>query len=383
MAKPLTFGPSGALTSRPFLVVTSTRQPAFTAPYICYYLLMSKLLKAYQALVKQGGVQEDPQQLEVINTLDHIGHALAHPRKRRWFRKAEPIKGLYMWGSVGIGKTFLMDLFYQEVVCEKKMRIHFHAFMRQVQQRLFELQGAADPLITVAEEIANKAKLLCLDEFIVDDISNAMILYQLLEALLQFEVVIITSANTEPDRLYEGGLQRERFLPAIELIKKNFTVIHLTTRQDYRREFLEKEGTYYTPIDAHTDQLIAQSFSILAKGEVQKNTQITVQSRTMEVLGLAEELAWFEFNVLCVEKRSQNDYLELSQRFKTILIAKVPLISETDIIRRFILLVDVFYDAKVKLIIQAQALPENLYSGERWQKDYKRTMSRLAEMRGW
>jgi len=306
-----------------------------------------------------------------------LGRLLGRPRQ------PAQIRGLYFWGGVGRGKTYLMDIFFHCLPGERKLRMHFHRFMQRVHRGLYANRGEKNPLRLVAGEISAQADVLCFDEFFVTDIGDAMILGNLLEALFENGTVLVTTSNIEPARLYERGLQRQKFLPAIALLEKHTRVLNVDGGTDYRLRTLESAEIYYTPLGEPADSAMLACFDSLAGG------MATIEHETLEILGRdirirrwSEGIAWFEFDDLCDGPRSAADYIEISQLFHTVLISNVPVFDLTrdDRARRFISMVDEFYDQQVKLILSAAAPLEGLYQGEELNFPFERTCSRLLEM---
>ena len=293
-----------------------------------------------------------------------------------------PVRGLYLWGGVGRGKTYLVDAFFDALPFEDKKRLHFHRFMYKVHGELKTLQGQQDPLKIVADRFAAQARILCLDEFIVTDITDAMLLSGLLDALFERGVTLVTTSNIEPDDLYRDGLQRARFLPAIELIKTHLEVFHLDEGTDYRLRYLERAEIYHTPLDAAAETVLNDSFEHIAPEPGQHRVTLEVEGREIIARRRADGVAWFEFDELCDGPRSQADYIELARCFHTVLLSNVPVMDVTmeNQARRFLNLIDEFYDRNVNLIISAAAPPESIYQGQRLVFEYRRTVSRLQEM---
>ena len=290
--------------------------------------------------------------------------------------------GLYLWGGVGCGKTMLMDLFYECLPVNDRLRMHFHRFMQRVHRELNELSGTTNPLQTVADGIADQTSTLCFDEFFVADIGDAMILGELFGRLFERGVTLIATSNVEPDRLYENGLQRRRFLPAIEAVKAHTRVHQVDCRVDYRLRVLERAEIYHVPLDAAAERSLSSSFTALAPETPMDDVALEIENRIIRARKVAEDVAWFEFAELCEGPRSQNDYIELSRIFHAVLISNVRRFTprDEDAARRFISLVDEFYDHNVKLILSADAPVEGLYAGERLRFEFERTKSRLLEM---
>lgn len=296
----------------------------------------------------------------------------------------EGTKGLYIWGGVGRGKTYLMDLFFECLPFKEKQRTHFHRFMQYVHAELTLLQGQKNPLDKLADLISSKARVLCFDEFFVLDIGDAMILAGLLDALFKRHVVLVTTSNINPDGLYENGLQRQRFIPAIELLKKHTTVFELASGLDYRLRSLERANLYLCPITAETDSELSAKFVELtrASDSDEEGGELIILDRPIKTRRHAGDIAWFEFDELCGGPRSAFDYIELAKLFHTIIIGNLPVMgdAENDRARRFVSLIDELYDRRVKLVISAEARIEALYSGQGLAFAFERTQSRLLEM---
>ena len=299
-------------------------------------------------------------------------------------------KGLYLWGGVGRGKTYLMDVFYQCLPFENKQRTHFHRFMRHVHSRLAVHKGVKNPLKVVAQELADEARVICFDEFFVTDITDAMILAHLLESLFHLGVVLVATSNIEPQGLYENGLQRERFLPAIALLEEHTDIINVDGGVDYRLRTLSQAELYHWPLDAAADVSLAASFSALAP--MQANSRVTtdgteggvvrINGRAFTYIEVCDDIIWLTFDQLCVQPRSQNDYLELAVEFHGLIISDVPSlkVGMEDQARRFVNLVDVCYDANLKVIMSAEVPLLELYAGGQLDFVFRRTLSRLQEM---
>jgi len=290
--------------------------------------------------------------------------------------------GLYIWGGVGRGKTFLMDLFFETLSIEAKRRIHFHRMMQEVHDRLAQLGDIENPLDQVADDIARDARVLCFDEFYVSDIGDAMILAGLLQGLFERGVTLVATSNSAPDDLYRDGLQRQRFRPAIDLIKKQTQVLHIGGDTDYRLRLLQQAGTYLSPDDAVARDKLRQYFDDSASSQVSHNQVIRVNGRDIQTHAVAKGIVWFQFEDICDGPRSQNDYIELARWFPVVIVSGVPVFDETleNQARRFIALVDEFYDRRVKLLLSTNADATDLYGGERLTFEFDRTISRLIEM---
>lgn len=298
-------------------------------------------------------------------------------RGSRW----EPVRGVYFWGGVGRGKTYLMDLFYDALPFEEKQRTHFHRFMRHVHRELNVLAGEKDPLPLIARRLAKRTRVLCFDEFFVSDIADAMILAKLLQGLFEQGVTLLATSNIVPDDLYRDGLQRARFLPAIELIKQHVDVVNVDSGNDYRLRVLERAELYHSPLDELAEESLLQSFIALAPDTGQRDVQLEVEGRYIAARWVADDVVWFEFAAICDGPRSQNDYIELSREFHAVLIGNVPVFDQQDDkARRFINLVDEFYDRNVKLVLSAAAALPDLYRGGQLAFEFQRTSSRLLEM---
>lgn len=354
----------------------------------------------YQAKIASGEVLPDPAQAGVVDQLDELYGVLLQAsiqsQKETWFgaitqqvktklgraEPVSPVRGLYIWGGVGRGKTMLMDMFYDCLPEQKRIRMHFHRFMKRVHDGLNKWSGTANPLQQVATEIASDAQVLCFDEFFVSDIGDAMILAEVLDALFKRGVTLVATSNVEPKNLYENGLQRRRFLPAIDLLHEHTTVYHMDDGVDFRLRALEQAEIYHSPLDDMAHDSLLQSFRALAPDEPQANVVLTVEGREIPTEWWADDVVWFEFEALCEGPRSQNDYIELAMEYHAVFLSNVPILTITheNAARRFISLVDEFYDHGVKLIISAAAPILELYQGDRLRFEFERTQSRLLEM---
>jgi cell division protein ZapE len=348
----------------------------------------------YQALLDSEQLVADTNQLKVIQALQILHDELSanNPEDSTIINRFttflsrnsnnRSIQGLYIWGGVGRGKTFLMDLFFSNLHFQDKLRLHFHRFMDQAHTMLRNYQDESDPLKLVAKEFSNKAKVLCFDEFFVNDIGDAMILSGLLEGLFENNVVLITTSNVEPDLLYKDGLQRERFLPTIKLLQEHTKIINLEGETDHRFEFLQTNDVYNSPIDAQSLEWLHHSFLTLANERVEASWEkIKINDRAIQTIRHTDTVAWFDFKEICDGPRSASDYIAIAKQFNTVLISHVPIFNgKDDQARRFINLVDEFYDRHVKLILSAEASPAKLYEGTRLKAEFGRTISRLTEM---
>jgi cell division protein ZapE len=307
-------------------------------------------------------------------------HARRNAARRLLVRPEIP-RGVYLWGGVGRGKSFLMDCFYFAVPLARKTRVHFHEFMRGVHRELDEVKGMADPLDEVARRIARRSRLICFDEFHVSDIADAMILHRLLARLFESRVGFVMTSNYAPQALYPDGLHRDRLLPAIALLEAKLDVLHVDQGVDYRRQVMERIETYLAPADATAEGKLAATFQQVAESE-DEDPELLIESRRIRARRRAGGVVWFDFQVLCGGPRSQNDYLEIARRFHTVVLSGVPKMSagHASEARRFTWLVDVLYDHRVKLIASAEVAPESLYTAGALAGEFLRTASRLTEM---
>lgn len=342
-------------------------------------------LRYYNQELDAERIRKDERQLPVIEKLDEIYQALNARANANglfnYFRKKTPIKGLYLWGSVGIGKTFLMDCFYQCLTIPK-LRMHFHSFMLRIHQELQSAQGNKNPLALIAKKIAGDTSVICFDEFFVSNIADAMILSELFRYLFDNGVTLVTSSNVPPDLLYQDGLQRERFLPAIALIKKHTDVIHLHSQMDYRKQHIRQSGVYYTPLNARANVDMENAFIHFSNGAPADNKPLTIYERDIIIVKQASSVVWFDFDIICGRPRCQNDYLAIAQQYHTVMIQNLREIksNENDLILSFIYLVDILYDAHCRLIISSEVVPAEIYCANKTQQPFQRTLSRLIEM---
>ena len=290
--------------------------------------------------------------------------------------------GLYLWGGVGRGKTLLMDMFYDSLQMARRQRTHFYRFMRQVHAELRSISDRSEPLDIVAATLAARTRVLCLDEFFVSDIADAMILSGLLEGLFRRGVTLIATSNVAPPDLYKEGLQRQRFLPAIASIEAHVTVVNLDGGIDYRLRQLEQAPTYLDSSQPGTPQQFSARFTALSSGAAARSTTLNVEGRSILAQGVAPGLVWFDFKNICDGPRSQNDYIDIARLYHTVLISNIPLftVDNENAARRFIMLIDEFYDRNVNIIVSAAAAPAALYRGERLIFEFERAASRLIEM---
>lgn len=341
----------------------------------------------YQHALAQRGYKSDPAQQKAVDRLQQAYDDWVHFRGqrsstfKRLINRPEVPRGVYLWGGVGRGKSFLMDSFYSVVPVVRKTRVHFHEFMRDVHRQLDDMKGVADPLDDVARNIAKKYRLICFDEFHVSDIADAMILYNLLSALFANGVSFIMTSNYDPDLLYPDGLHRDRMLPTIALLKDKLDVLNVDAGTDYRKRALEQVDSYYTPLGAAADQALRNAFAKIAEC-ADEDPHVKIEGREIHALRRAGGIIWFDFVTLCGGPRSQNDYLELASRFHTVILSGIPAMSaaQSSEARRFTWLIDVFYDHKVKLLMSAEVAPEELYTQGTLSNEFHRTVSRIIEM---
>jgi cell division protein ZapE len=346
------------------------------------------MLISFEKLCAERGITPDVAQRRAAERLDLLYQELLEFKQSRSnsFKKlisqASPPRGVYFWGGVGRGKSFLMDAFYDAVPYRRKRRVHFHAFMQEMHEALKDHKNENDPLIQVAADIAKKTRLLCFDEFHVSDIADAMILGRLFTGLFDKGVVVVTTSNYPPDGLYPNGLHREQFLPTIEMLKKHLDVLEVDAGVDYRLRTLEQIDAFLVPADATADNRMKSDFIAIA-GNPGKSGDITVLERTIKVRRQAPGVIWFDFDVLCGGPRSQNDYLELAREHHSLFLSHVPKLSrdQSSEARRFTWLIDVLYDHRVKLVISAEVPAEELYIDGTQAQEFTRTVSRLIEMR--
>ena len=335
------------------------------------------VLSRYCQAVAKGELKVDAAQLEAARRLQALGRALS---RHRWFFM-KPVRGLYIWGDVGRGKSMLMDLFFESLSLEPRRRVHFNAFMAQTHERIHALRDqGADPIALVAQAIAREAKLLCFDEFQVGDVADAMILGRLFEQFFARGVTIVATSNTPPDRLYEGGLNRQLFLPFIAMIKTRLKVIALNGATDYRLQRLVGQPVYLTPLGAAADAAMEAAWKKLTDTNRGAPMTLTVLGRKLPVPQAARGVARFCFEELCARPLAAADYLELARHFHTLMIDHIPLIADRDQAWRFVLLIDTLYDEGVKLICSAAAAPNALYNDGDGAEAFRRAASRLAEM---
>jgi cell division protein ZapE len=360
-----------------------------------------ELLERYRALVAAGSIVADPAQARAVERLTDLTKRLsegaprsappASPLRRllgalpgaRERQPPAPVRGLYLWGGVGRGKTWLMDMFYECLPFDDRHRSHFHRFMYEVHARLRELEDEQNPLERVASGFAARARVLCFDEFFVSDITDAMLLGTLFRALFARGVTLVATSNVPPAELYRDGLQRARFLPAIDLLETHTEVLNVDGGTDYRLRLLERAEIYHHPLEASAEANLRRYFDELCPDTAEHGPgELRVEGRAIPVRAVGDGVVWFDFDAICDGPRSQADYLAIAAEFHTVLVSAVPQLSVEmeNQARRFIALVDEFYDRRVKLILSAAVPAEALYAGEKLRFEFDRTVSRLLEM---
>jgi cell division protein ZapE len=357
-------------------------------------------LEWYWHFSQRGDFQTDSDQLKVLNELQRLFEQLEEYRQYRQGKLnrlvtnlgagRKPPRGMYIYGGVGRGKSLMMDAFFKASRHRRKRRVHFHEFMREIHARLRTLSGQEDPLGIISTEIARELRLLAFDEFHVSDIADAMILARLLELLIEKGVVLVMTSNYRPDELYPNGLQRARFLPAIDILKRDLDVVELAGATDHRKRLLASLGVYYTPLGAEAEAQLARFFDAMTKASFASDGTIDIGGRAIAFKRRAKGVIWFDFAELFEKPRSQVDYLEIASAYHTVLVSGVRRMApgQSDVVRRFTWLVDVFYDQRVKLVMSAEAQPEELVApaapedapARMVHREFARTASRLREM---
>jgi len=341
--------------------------------------------------IKSELIQEDPFQMSAVNLLEDLFQRLIERNKpQNIFQKFKsslagnnsPLKGIYFWGGVGRGKTYLMDMFFDALPIKKKMRLHFHRFMHQTHEQLRNHKGKQDPLLLIADDLAEQTNIICFDEFFVSDITDAMILGGLFEALFERGVSLVATSNIPPENLYRNGLQRERFLPAIKAIQQHCEIVNLDNGIDYRLRTLEQADIFHTPHDQEAIDNLENSFNQLATEIMPDGSTIEIEHRPVKTVRCGEGVVWFSFKEICETARSQTDYIEISRCYQTVIVSEIPQLETKDdsATRRFVSLVDEFYERHVNLMITAEVELEDLYTGTQLSFEFKRTLSRLQEM---
>lgn len=353
---------------------------------------MMSPLQYYQQQIELGAIREDAAQREVLLLIDKLyrelksEHSLVSTIKSTLLRlmglNSAGIKGMYLWGGVGRGKTYMMDILYNLYPYDDKVRLHFHRFMQYVHQMLNQYQGKKNPLRKVAQTFSKQFKLLCFDEFFVSDIADAMCLAKLLKYMMDYGITVVATSNLHPDELYSNGLQRDKFLPAIALIHQRMNVVRILGEHDWRLEQLATLKLYHYPLTEESDNSMQRSFELLAGRNARKNVTITVMSRHILCRYLCEGIVWFDSKVLLESARSASDYIEIARTYHTVFLSDVTIMSENkeDAARRFVSLIDIFYEFHVTLIMSAEVPWEKLYSGRRHRFEFDRTISRLTQM---
>jgi len=341
----------------------------------------------YSQALSSGQFLPDEAQAQAVQELDRVWHELIHRYKAskkafRRFRQQTAPRGVYMWGGVGRGKTWLMDQFFESIPFRRKLRMHFHHFMQHVHRELNKLSGQRNPLDLVADQIYKDAVIICFDEFFVSNVTDAMILSDLFQKLFQRGITLVATSNIAPDGLYKNGIHRDRFLPTIEMVKKNCVVLNVDAGVDYRLRVLKQAQLFKAPLSHEAQQWIAQRFSALTQTQVQSQESIIINNRIVETIGHTEDVLWCEFSELCLKPRSPSDFIEIANIYNTVLVSNVPHLTDqiNDATRRFIYLVDEFYDRGVKLLLTSQDDIINIYQGEKLAFEIERTRSRLLEM---
>jgi cell division protein ZapE len=350
------------------------------------------LLARYESLIDSGTFEPEEGQRKAVEVLQRIADGLeANEKKARsrltgkilpFRRKHVLVPGLYLWGDVGRGKTWLMDQFFETVEIPNKLRLHFHRFMQMIHHELQANSSEVDPLRIIAAHMGKQCRLLCLDEFQVTDIGDTMLLRNLVEALYEQGITLVTTSNREPDELCQDWFQREQFQPAADLIRKNSSVMHLRSKIDFRFLHQTLGDIFYTPHDASVQQQMETRFRSLADGEIEEAKELEINKRPIRALMTSDNAAWFDFDTLCRGPRAASDYIQIAKRFPTVLLSAVPVLNEglDSSARRFLNLVDELYDQRTLLIFSAQDKLENLYQGDTLAFEYQRVLSRLHEM---
>lgn len=343
------------------------------------------LLAKYKTQIIEEHIRENPQQEHILNILEEcwLDEArFAFP----WEKQKIKNNHVYIYGSVGSGKTYVMDMFYESIPIESKLRIHFHAFLEQISQDLKKLQGISDPMKHLVSSLAKSYQVICLDEMMVQDVVQAMLLVELIPALMKAQVMLVITSNIEPSKLYLNGLQRERFMRVIQMIIEHCHVLPLSSYLDYRSQHLPRpEVTYFYPVNNFHEQRFKQlfiDFSQHLQEQVQWNVMVNIQQREVPVVAVGDDLIWFEFKNISQIPRCQRDYLELSQRYKTIFVSHIPQLKESDVssLILWMYFIDVCYDAHIKLVLLSQVEVDNLYPAGPMQDVFQRTRSRMKEM---
>jgi cell division protein ZapE len=341
--------------------------------------------QVYQNALETGNYENDPAQALSMQALDRLYHEIQRNEKALWplkiLRKPQAKQGVYLYGEVGAGKTWMMDMFFS-CLTVKKLRFHFHQFMREIHEDLQALQGHKNPLVLIAKNLKAKASVICFDELFVNDIGDAMLLGELFKNLFTQGIYFVMTSNVTPDLLYRNGLQRSRFLPAIHLLSEKMQMVQVKSLKDYRWRQALSEGVYFSPLNEETAGRIDHLFHTLILQEPVSHQPITINARELACIAHASDVLWCNFDQLCQVPRSVQDYVGLSQQFKVFILDNVKLITpENDnAIWYLISLVDVLYDAKCRVVLRAEVPPQDLYQGEKLRFEFQRTLSRLHEM---
>ena len=358
---------------------------------------MLNLKEKYRSDLLKKKIIFDSSQEMVINQLQILFDNINNKKKKKniFYQIKEKIKkifntkknkkekGIYLWGKVGRGKTYLTDLFYDSLTIKNKSRLHFHRFMKKIHSELTSLSGEKNPLKKIAKNLSKNNEVICLDELYVSDITDAMILVRLLKQIFEEEIILIINSNIDPPNLYKNGLQRQHFIPAINLIEENLKIIYMTNEIDYRLKTLSENDIFYISNNIKTIKSINNMFIKMATKKPIKNYKITISNRYIKTKKISHNIVWFSFEELCNTPRSQIDYIEITNNFHTIFLTNVPLLNDKyiDQVRRFIMLIDEVYDRKVKLIMSSEVEIKNLYKGTKFIFEFQRTYSRLYEMK--
>lgn len=345
-------------------------------------------LVIYQSLLTEDGYKSDPDQARAIEALDNLWLELTAQQASSWWnplrgKQPAPVNGLYLWGGVGRGKTWMMDLFFDSLPGKDKLRIHFHRFMARVHTALQDTQSTRDPLRAIARQWAKQYRILCFDEFFVADIADAMLLGGLLQALFEEGITLVATSNSSPDDLYKNGLQRSKFLPAIASLKAHCQSIHVAGERDFRLRILQHSEIYHHPLGHGAEDGLTRAFEEMSAG-CMLDPRLEINGRTLHAERRSDGIIWFDFHELCEQPTSTSDFIEIARAFNTVLLSCVPKMDEgnADATRRFINLIDEFYDRNVKMLISAALPIDSLYTGNRLAFEFQRTASRLTEMQG-
>ncbi len=358
----------------------------FQSPHSTAFTPISPAERYAQALAS-GQFLPDDAQAQAVHELDRVWQELlqrfkASKKAFRRFRRQSSPRGVYMWGGVGRGKTWLMDQFYESVPFRRKTRMHFHHFMQYVHRELNKLSGQRNPLEMVADQIYKEAVVICFDEFFVSNVTDAMILSDLFQKLFARGVTLVATSNIAPDGLYRNGIHRDRFIPTIEMVKKHCAVLNVDAGVDYRLRVLKQAQLFKTPLTHENKVWMAQRFTALTQTQVQSQEPIIINKRIVETIGHTEDVLWCEYSELCLKPRSPADFIEIANIYNTVLVSNVPHMTDylSEGTRRFIYLVDEFYDRGVKLLLTSEDSIVDLYQGDKLAFEIERTRSRLLEM---